>query len=347
MKHLNFWKRFVTLSMAMLLLVFTAGCGKTDGAADKTNEGAESSAQQIGKLEPIPVLEDTRPAEAKEVTFTDLNGTEVTFNQNTRRIVALSGAGDLAAFGIRPTAVIVEDKVKTDYADFFEGVETIQNTQPFDAEEIMSYEPELILVYQLMEEPELEALRKIAPVIPLYREEFDFEKRLGYIGEIFGLQENADALIDYAKKTQETAIEQLKELDLTDKTVSMFYYMDGISVPPTDFWYFNKIVYDYMGLKMPEITQEFLSDPNVNPFTPISNEKIRDYEGDVVIYVDIMAAGEPQVPEMLQSNPGWQMLDAVKNDKVGVIDGMLYAEKDVLYLYEQYNSLMNAFKKAI
>lgn len=343
MKQLKFWKRAAALFMA-LMMTFAAGCGTTQ--PNETN-GSGLSEQQANQLESLPVLNDTRPTERKEVTFTDLNGTEVTYNQNTRNIVALSGAGDLAAFGIRPSAVIVEETVKTKYSDFFEGVETVQNTQPFNEEEIMSYEPELILVYQLMEEPELEKLRKIAPVIPLYREEFDFEKRLGYIGEIFGMKENAQTLIDYANKTQETAVNQLRALGLTDQTVSMFYYMDGVSIPPTDFWYFNKIVYDYMGLNMPQNTADFLSDPNVNPFTPISNEKIKDYEGDIVIYVDLMPDGSPAVPEILQSNPGWSMLNAVKNDKVGAIDGMLYAEKDVLYLYEQYTCLLDAFRQAM
>lgn len=344
MERTNFWKRLLSMTMALTLL-FAAGCGSTkdSGQEEKKDQDAPS---QIAELQKIPVLEDTRPTEVKEVTFTDLNGTEVTYDQNTRKIVALSGAGDLAAFGIRPNAAIVEQTVKDSYGSFFEGVEILENTQPFDEEEIMGYEPELILVYQMMDEPELERLRKIAPVIPLYREEFDFAKRLGYIGEIFGMKENADILIDYAKKTQETAVAQLGQLQLTDKTVSMFYYMDGVSVPPTDFWYFNKIVYDYMGLKMTKTTEDFLNDPSVNPFTPISNEKLRDFEGDIVIYVDLMTDGQPKVPEILSSNPGWQMLNAVKEDRVGAIDGMLYAEKDVLYLYEQYNCLMNAFRQA-
>ncbi len=344
MKKPYFWKKILTAAMAVTMLG-ASGCagvgGENQGTVPETSQLTQS-----GQLEQIPVLQDQRPVEAKEVTFTDLNGNEVTYNQNTRKILALSGAGDLAAFGIRPDAVIVEEKMKERYADFFDGVQILKNTQPFDEEEIMSYQPELILVYQMMEEPELEKLRKIAPVIPLYREEFDFEKRLGYIGEIFGMQENAKILIDYAKKTQETAVAKLQELNISDKTVSMFYYMDGVSIPPSDYWYFNKIVYDYMGMKMTQTTQDFLNDPNVNPFTPISNEKIKDFEGDIVIYVDLMTDGEPRVPEALQSNPGWMMLDAVKNQKVGAIDGMLYAEKDVLYLYEQYTSLMNAFDQA-
>lgn len=86
----------------------------------------------------------------------------------------------------------------------------------------MSYQPELILVYQLMDDETIGELEQIAPVIPLYRESFDFEERLGYIGEIFGLQENAQTLIDYAEQTQAEAIQRLQELNLSGKTVSVF-----------------------------------------------------------------------------------------------------------------------------
>lgn len=299
-------------------------------------------------FETVPVLEDTRGTEEKMNTFVTLNGDSVTYNMNTRKIVALSGAGDLVAFGIRPLAVIADSSTMSSYPTFFENVETLNYTQPYNAEEIMTYHPELILVYQLMEDDDITELEKIAPVIPLYRESFDFEERLGYIGEIFGLQDNAQKLIEYAENTQKEALDRIKDMNLGGKTVSVFYYFDGVSIPPTDYWYFNKIIYDYLGMKRTEAAEEFLNNSQNNPFTPISNESLRNFEGDVVIYVDLMATnGVASVPEALQANPGWQSLDAYKNDKIGAIDAMLYAEKDVLYLSAQYSSLMAAFEKAL
>lgn len=322
--------------IAAMFVMFTlvlAGC----------REGETST-----EFDTVPVLQDTRGTEEKINTFTTLNGDSVTYNMNTRRIVALSGAGDLVAFGIRPLAVIADSSTMSSYPTFFDGIETLNYTQPYNAEEIMSYEPELILVYQLMEDDDITALEKIAPVIPLYRESFDFEERLGYIGEIFGLQENAQTLIEYAENTQKEALDRINEMHLSGKTVSVFYYYDGVSIPPTDYWYFNKIIYEYLGMKRTEAAEEFLNNSQNNPFTPISNESLRNFEGDIVIYVDLMATnGEASVPEALQANPGWQSLKAYQNDKIGVIDAMLYTEKDVLYLSAQYSSLMAAFEKAI
>ena len=240
-------------------------------------------------------------------TFTDLNGNEVTYNMNTRRIVALSGAGDLVAFGIRPLAVS-GSTTTSGYESFFKGVDLLDYNTPFNAEEILSYKPELILVYQNMEQDNIDKLTKIAPVIPLYRESFDFEVRLGYIGEIFGLEENAETLIEYAEQVKEAQLAKIEGMGIKDKTVSIFYYAQGVSIPPTDSWYFNKIIYDYLGMKRLPIAEEFLENAD-NPFTPISNESLRNYEGDIVIYADLSAAGlEPEIPEILQTNPGWKTL---------------------------------------
>ena len=343
-------RRMASVFLAAVLLTVFAACAVAE--------------EETAALPEIPVLEDTRPLEAEEYTFTTLSGDSVTYNRNTRRIVALSGAGDLAAFGIKPLAVLAEQvvldsyptffegvsvlaeqAVLDSYPTFFEGVSVLEYSQPFNLEEILSYEPELILVYQLMEEENIEQLEKIAPVIPLYRESFDFAERLGYIGEIFGLEEQAQALIDYAAQLQESALTAISDLGLSDKTVSVFYYMDGVSIPPSEYWYFNKILYDYLGMAYTQAAQDFLSDPNNGPFTPISNELLANYEGDLVLYADIMGTGE--IPEALSTNPGWQNLAAVKEDRIGVLDAVLYAEKDVLYLRAQYEGILSALEKAM
>ncbi len=331
----------------MLALLMCVSCALAFAACGNGDDNEQSKPEKA-QFKTVPVLEDTRPTEAKENTFVTLNGNTVTYNMNTRKIVAISGAGDLAAFGLRPSAVIADSSTVESYKSFFEGVALLNYTQPFDAEEVMSYEPELILVNQLMDEENIKELEKIAPVIPLYRESFDFAERLNYIGEIFGLEENAKILIDYAKETKQAALDKVADMNLSEKTVTVFYYMDGLSVPPTDFWYFNKIIYDDLGMKRLEIVDKFLETQD-NPFAPISYEVLPEYEADVVIYADIMSAmfgTELAVPNDLAENPAWKMLNCVKNDQVGIIDAMLYAEKDILYLYAQYDGILKAFEKA-
>ena len=142
------------------------------------------------------------------------------------------------------------------------------------------------------------------------------------------------------------SLEKIEKLDLKGKTVSIFYDLMGgsIMIPPMEWWYFNTIVFDYMGMEQTEAAKNLTFE---SMFTPISNEKIREFEGDIVIYADIAAVnGKPAIPEVIQTNPGWMVLKAVQANKVGVIDAGMYADKDVLYLADQYSQLLTAFKKA-
>lgn len=298
------------------------------------------------KVAGVPTLTDTRSTEATNVTITTIDGREVTYNKNTRKIVAMSNEGDLVAMGIRPLAVMTPSDIQKAYPAFFEGIGTLQYTQPFDEEEVLSYHPELILIYEGMDDSDIEALSKIAPVITLPRDEYDFSQRLGYIGEVFGMKENADALIKYAADVKKESLEKISKLELEGKTVSIFYDLMGgsIMVPPMAWWYFNTIVYDYMGMEQTAAAKALTLE---SMMTPISNEKVREFEGDIVIYADIAATnGVPSIPEVIRTNPGWMVLTAVQENRVGVIDAGIYADKDVLYLAEQYRQLLTAFKKA-
>lgn len=299
------------------------------------------------KVVGIPMLTDTRSTEEEMVTITTLDGREVTYNKNSRKIAALSNEGDLVSFGIRPLVVMTQEDIKKAYPDFFNGIPSLENTQPFSEEEIMNYHPELIVVQDIMDEANIAKLEKIAPVITLPRDESDLAKRLGYIGEVFGMKENADKLIASVAKTKAEFLEKADQLGIKGKTVTVFYDLMGagsVMVPPMAWWDFNAIIYDVMGAKQTEAAKNM---PMESMMTPISNEKIREFEGEIVIWADVNAVnGKPAIPEAVKNNPGWMVLKAVQENRVGLIDGLLYAEKDVLYLAEQYTQMLSAFKVA-
>lgn len=123
----------------------------------------------------VDILEDTRSETVEMTTITTLNGDEVTYNKNTRRIITLSGTGDVLALGIRPYACD-GNVITTGYEDFFTNEVSILNyTQPFNSEELMMYHPDVILVYDTMDISDINKLKKVASqaVIPIYYEEYD------------------------------------------------------------------------------------------------------------------------------------------------------------------------------
>lgn len=320
------------------ILGLCACTGKTAGTVKKEELTEPSSFTEVR----LPVLEDTRDTSYRENTFVTLNGDEVTYNMNTRRIVCIDGSHDLVSFGIVPLAYEGTTDI-TGYEDFYEGSVALLNSKPFSSEEVLSFEPELILVNQRMTPTNIKALSKIAPVIPLYSDSTDFNERLTYIGEIFGMQEQAKELIAYCDQLTEVMLKEMRALNLQDRTLTLYTYMSAISIPPERGWFMNVILYDYLGIGRTKIVKDFMRDESGLAYEEISSEKLKDYEGDMVIYAGF---GEMKIPDYVSDNVGWQSLDAVKENRIGIIDISIYAQKGVILLRDQYRNIFEALKVA-
>lgn len=295
-------------------------------------------------LPEMPTLVDNRSNDKKMKTITTLNGNEVTYNANTRDIVALGCAGDILSLGLRPLAVDGNAN-SNGYENYFYGVEKLKNTQPFDPEEVLSYKPELILTYDTMDQKDITKLEKIAPVIPIYFNTYDYEKRISYLGNIFDMKDNSDILISFCHELEEKSLASLEKLGFKNKTVTVFSYMNGICIPP-DFngaFVFNHILYDVLNLNKNEKVEQYLNNQAQPAYSPISSEKLREYEGDINIYAS-MDETDTSIPDVVKTNEGWKSLKCVKENKVGVINIILFSLKDVLYMANQYQSIFNALE---
>lgn len=316
---------FIISAVLMLLLV---SCG-----------GLESSVEVD---EDFPVLTDTRGEDTKMNTITTLNGNEVEYNMNTRRIVCIFGSQDVVAFGIKLLAYEGSTEIKG-YESYYEGAEKLKDSTPFNIEEVMSYNPELLLVNEKMSKDNIDTLSKVAPVIPLFTETTNFEYRLNYIGEIFGLQESANTLINYANNLKTSMLNKMKGLGLEDKTLTIYTYQGAISIIPERGWFINVIIYEYLGIKREDNVYEFMTDESGMVYEPISNENLKDYEGDLVMFASF---DSNEISSYVTENVGWKRLKAVKENRVGVIDITPYGQKGVLLLYNQYIQIFKALKVA-
>ena len=349
-------KRIWKTGLAVLLAGMMTACSGAgaEGTAAESSAQAEAAGSSAAQAQTengaapasdgiaFPRLTDTRPEEYEEATFTTLNGDEVTYNKNTRRIVCVFGSQDVVAFGI-PLLAYEGSTETAGYEEFYAGAEQLMDSTPFSPEEILAYDPELILVNQRMSASHIEQLSQIAPTIPLYTDSTDFALRLSYIGEIFGLEESAAQLIEYADSLREDMIEKLQALDLSDKTLTIYTYMGAVTIPPERGWFMNTIIYDYAGIgRLPEV-EAFMTDESGMAYEAISAEKLKEYEGDLVIYAGF---GEKEISTYVSENPGWQALDAVKENRVGIMDITPYAQKGVILLQDQYGQILEALKTA-
>ena len=138
-------------------------------------------------------------------------------------------------------------------------------------------------------------------------------------------------------------IEKLKDLNLSDKTLTIYTYMGAVTIPPDRGWFMNTIIYDYAGIGRLPIVEEFMTDESGMAYQAISAERLKEYEGDLVIFAGF---GESDLSTYVTENIGWQSLDAVKEDRVGIIDITPYAQKGVILLDNQYGQVLTALKAA-
>lgn len=331
-------KKIVSLIclLVILLTLFTA-CGKV-----KSYDSSSVIHDDVyNKNQKLKLEQDRRPTEYAEKTYTFAGRTHK-YNKNTRNIVALSGAGDLIAFGIKPRAMMNE----REYPEYFSGTAVLENSQPFDKEEIRKYKPELIFVYEKMSLRDQDRLREIAPVIPLLSTSFSEEKRLRQIQEIFDIDESfVQEKIKYVNDLKERYINAIRKLVKKNETLTFFSVTDGITILKTDSWFFNYIAYKELKINMLQSVSDEINRPNVMPFSPLSPEKIREYEGDFNICVDLSGTVDSF------SNKGnkdraaaWKFMKSVKENTMLCIPAKIYATKEVLFLNDQYGLIYSAIK---
>ncbi len=334
------------ISFLFLITLFLISCSNNADTSNKENSSTNTSTTTTTSSNTdikMPKLVDERPDEYKENTITTLNGDEVTYNMNTKKIVATFGSQDVVAFGIKLLAYEGTTDIEG-YEEFYQDAEALVNSSPISSEEILSYHPELILVNEGMSLSNIKALSKIAPVIPLYTDSIDFEERLTFIGKIFGLEESANKLIEYSENLKTTMLKKVKDLGVEGKTLTIFtYFGNGISIPPDRGWFMNVLIYDYMNIQRLDNVKEFMQDESVVAYSAISAESLKDYEGDLVIFA---ASGEKKITTYVTENAGWKRLKAVKENRVGIIDLTPYAQKGIILLYDQYNQIYEALIEA-
>ncbi len=309
--------------------------------------GCKANKEEI-EIESLPVLEDTRGTENENATITDALDREVTYNKNARKIVTLAWESDLIGLGVKPLAVSNTNEALAEmYASFYKDVEFIDTYNNNFYEAVMAYQPDLII--STTNATWVGNLEKIASTIAVDYAEQDYAVRLNRLAEIFGLQDNAKKLIDYATETKNNAVKKAEQMGLKDKTVTVFGSMQNLMIAHVDFWgaKYDTILFEEFGMKKTQAVEEYLAEANANNtlFSGVSSEAVPNYEADYTLYCDM--TGLKEIPPTVQSNPGWMSLKAVQENRVGIIDFGLYAIKDLICLGEQYNQLFSALEVAM
>jgi iron complex transport system substrate-binding protein len=251
---------------------------------------------------------------------------EVEVPADPQRVIVTYCLGDVLALGVKPAATY--DAAGTAYE---KEVADIPVWDKFEAEEILSYDPDLILV---VNQEQYDIASKIAPTVLLPFTELSLEERVRFLGDVLNRRDEAEKALENFEQKLKEAKAALSEKQIMDKTVSIF----GIDANGS-IWVFGDkwgrggdLIYSHLGFKAPDIVQDEIIAKD--QYRDISMEVIQNYAGDYLIL-----SGDI---DDLNGNTIWESLPAVKNGRTVPIDFTLFYDIDIYSSSVQLDYLLDA-----
>jgi iron complex transport system substrate-binding protein len=316
----------MSLIFILTLAMIITGCG---GNQQLTNKPSNDVNQEVVEKEAAALKQNEETTESEFIVYEAANG-EVNIPAKAERVVVVSDSyvGYFFALGIQPIGISDNALANPYFANKIEGIESIGDGSSL--EKILSLEPELIIVFNGIEN--IEEFEKIAATVAVNYGELTYREQLIEFGKMTGREDNASEWIKaWDEKIASVKPEVLAAVD--DQSVSILQpYAKGIYAFGHNFARGGEIIYGEFGLKAPKIIQEEVIDSRVG-WGSLSLENLPEYAGD---YIFTSAwSGDQADPEVVYGSRIWEGLPAVKNNRVFTLDSAASFFNDPISLEEQ------------
>lgn len=293
-----------------------------------------------------PVAASTKAATESEADSTERAST--TGESTTRTIEHALGSSEVPASPQRiialdpyvtlPTAVAVDAPVigccQLPYGDPFPvfidldkvaGIEDVGWLPELDLEKMVMLEPDLIVGQRSFVEEIYDRASTIAPTVAIETDTDDGEHRRNWqdvvrdVAEALGAEDVVEGLLDdYAARVADLQAQLGDGLDTTDVSLTNFRSMDDIRIYTVDSCAGQTLA--EVGFSRPDGQGPVPGKINIG----LSIEQLKKIDADVLFYFAGSAATNPEdaskQSEEIISNPLWDQLEAVQNDKAYQVD---------------------------
>lgn len=300
------------LLCSMMVLLVLSGCGNSD----------------------ISNKEDT------DINKIDTVMGEIEVPKRPERVVVNWYIGDAFSLDLNVVGYSAWAQETMPFYDKFSSSAKLEN---WAAEDIMAVEPDLIITYDTAD---YENFNKIAPVLVIQEGDADSKERLRMIGRATGKEKEAEALITtFDEKLSEAKAEFQKEM-YEGKTFSILEdwgstgEWSGVAYETGSRG--GTLVYDYLGLKMPEKLGQLIAKTGEER-GQLSYEVAHEYFGDYILWFQ----QEDKESEYAKSDI-WKSIPAVSEGRVAEIPGKnlgLFYYDDIASLTAQLDYAIDAIKK--
>lgn len=302
-------------SLSILGLIFTlilvAACGKSgDSSSSSSNSNSDTK--------------DT-------VEIKDETG-NVKVPKNPKRVVVLeySFTDALASLGVKPVGVADDNKperiikpVKDKIGDY----KSVGTRKQPNLEEISKLKPDLIIADSNRHKGINKDLNKIAPTLSLKSFDGDYKQNIDAfktISKALGKEDEGKKRLDEHEKLMDKYKKEIK-FDKDEKVLPAVASKSGLLAHPSNS-YVGQFL-EELGFKnaLTEDVTKGLSKYLKGPYLQLDPERLSDVNpGRMFIMTDNASSDEPSLKK-LQKDAVWKKLDAVKNNRVDVVDRDVWA----------------------
>lgn len=310
------------IAAALSLMLLMSAC-----AAAPTNSAVTDVPPTPAVTEQVEQPQATQPVEEGTRTISTVKG-DVEVPMNPKRIVTYYMSGNVYAFDIEPVGI----DSAYEGAGFFDLVKEAQVVNFTNAEEVMTLEPDLILMHS---DYFYNDMSKIAPTV-IVPYEMPLEEQILFMGEILNQEQKAEEIVSNYRNAIEQSKQALESAGLLSKTITV---VEGgnteMRVHGSTYVGGPSILYNAFGFKAPDTVEEDILAPGKSG-SGISMEALPKYIEDIV--VQFVWEGMDD----MSTNEIWNSLPAVKNGQLIEIPFSMAHYPDVLSQMKQIKYLSDS-----
>lgn len=252
--------------------------------------------------------------EAEGITLTDMVGHEVTLDHPAEKVVALQPSDCEILYAIGAGDTLVGRGEYCDYPAEVQDITAVQSGADTNIEQIISLEPDLVLMTDMSQTPEQVEQLENAGIAVFESNAADIESvytSIEMIGQLMGKEDEAAGVIDGMKDTFDTLSKEAE-----GKEGGSVYF----EVSPLEYglWTAGKNTFMDEAAKMIGLTNCF---EDVDGWGEISEEQVLERNPDYIVTITMYFGEGPTPEEEIAGRKGWDSVNAVKNGKILNLSG--------------------------
>ncbi|NEA43760.1 iron-siderophore ABC transporter substrate-binding protein [Streptomyces sp. SID11385] len=253
------------------------------------------------------------------VSVTDATGAAVKIPAHPQRVVVLSemDLDSALTLGIAPvglTAARGQKGAPGYLADKAAKIPLVGTVTGPDIEKVVAAQPDVILAGQLADTQVLAQLRKVAPTLVTIGKDKDWKSSLTLTGKALGKSNEAKKFL---ARYDEKAAALKKDLGTrAGSEVSVARYSAKGTAVMQQGVFVSDVLKD-LGFTRPGIQAK----QGEGHSTPISNENLKEIDGDWLFIGTLDPTSESGLLKQLQAEPAYRSLKAVEDKHATVVDG--------------------------